>query len=453
MTRTRAPWITIALSVPVAALAEGATYSFRYDAFGARIQKLTPTSKTSYPLGDSYEVTDGVVTKYIKFQGEIVAKRVGAGTTYWIHGSHLGSIGQVTDRDGSSVQAITYSPYGAQLSRATSFPESLGFTGEREDETGLLYLHARYYDATLARMLAPDSVVPGGRNVALNRYAYSYDDPINYSDHSGNWPGDEAPQTLKTVTQGNHRATAAMMDPNLPGNTVVGSDNTGTRPKPLTKDGLRGMLGRGELGTANSNYRGDPWINEGKVNDMLREGFDPARAMADGGVQVENRAAHKFSDIKGDYGHGAPIQEIMGDAYPQAPSRAQRVGSSLRAGVNSPAGAVAAVGIVKEVASLVVPQDAVDQATRNNLPYVPPVFGVPKADPLAIDGGNWFWNSDSHGGWTGMRKTGNVFIGLWNAIDISTVPNTVIGVGNLAITAGQGYVDAAAAVYHGVAGD
>jgi RHS repeat-associated protein len=437
-------------------VADAQTYQFRYDGFGGRLQKITPTVTTSYPLGDNYEVTGGVVTKYIKVEGEVVAKRVGATTTYWIQGDNLESVGSVANQSGASVQAMAYAPYGARLSKVTSFPESLGYIGQRQDETGLIYLHARYYDAQLARMLAPDRAVPGSHNVALNRYAYSFNDPINYSDRSGNWPGDEQTMAAKprpTVTQGNHRATAAMMDPNLPRSAVIGEDLTGRRPKPLTKGTVQDLLADDKLGTTNSNYRGKPWINEGKVQDMLQEGFDPAKATADGGVRLENRAAHKFSDIHGDYGHGAPIQEVMGDAYPQARSRVARAGATVRAGVNTPGGAIAAVGIVKEAASLVVPQDAVEQATRNNLPYVPPVFGVPKADAMAIDGDKWFWDSDSHGGWTGMRKTGNVFIGLWNSVDVATVPNFFIGIGNLGITAGQGYVDAASAAYHGIRGD
>jgi RHS repeat-associated protein len=34
-------------------------------------------------------------------------------------------------------------------------------TGQRKDDTGLLYYHARYYDPSLARFVSPDSIVPG----------------------------------------------------------------------------------------------------------------------------------------------------------------------------------------------------------------------------------------------------------------------------------------------------
>jgi hypothetical protein len=37
---------------------------------------------------------------------------------------------------------------------------SLDFTGQRRDDTGLLYYHARYYDPLIGKFLSPDSIVP-----------------------------------------------------------------------------------------------------------------------------------------------------------------------------------------------------------------------------------------------------------------------------------------------------
>jgi len=78
--------------------------------------------------------------------------------------------------------------------------EEKGYIGERHDEeAGLLYLHARWYDPALGRFLQPDwwdrldaSVVLGGgaqglrtSAVGTNRYAYAGNDPINRSDPGG----------------------------------------------------------------------------------------------------------------------------------------------------------------------------------------------------------------------------------------------------------------------------
>src|SRR5262249_294111 len=81
-----------------------------------------------------------------------------------------------------------YSPYGERNS--TTGTESRGYIGERQDETigsmaGLFYLHARYYDSSLARFVSPDPTVPSPRLIGLNRYAYGNKDPVKYLDKNG----------------------------------------------------------------------------------------------------------------------------------------------------------------------------------------------------------------------------------------------------------------------------
>jgi RHS repeat-associated protein len=77
----------------------------------------------------------------------------------------------------------TYDPYGG-TSPSSSFAESQSFTGQRQDETGLFYLHARYYDPKLGKFLSPDPILGEGA-VGLNRYAYAGNDPVNATDPSG----------------------------------------------------------------------------------------------------------------------------------------------------------------------------------------------------------------------------------------------------------------------------
>ncbi|MGB3176754.1 MAG: RHS repeat-associated core domain-containing protein, partial [Albidovulum sp.] len=59
-------------------------------------------------------------------------------------------------------------------------------TGERFDDTsGLQYLNARYYDPKLAIFIQPDWWEVMQEGVGTNRYAYSFNDPVNGSDPSG----------------------------------------------------------------------------------------------------------------------------------------------------------------------------------------------------------------------------------------------------------------------------
>jgi len=162
--------------------------SFAYDADGMRLKKVT-NGTTTYYLGDDYEVTNGVVTKYFglsvgKGSPHLLAKRVGT-TTYWIHSDQEGSVNVVTDGSGAERLRRAYNPYGDTLSSSSSFTESRGYTAQRQDETGLLYLHARYYDPQLGRFISADPTVPVSSTVGLNRYAYGADDPVDNTDTEG----------------------------------------------------------------------------------------------------------------------------------------------------------------------------------------------------------------------------------------------------------------------------
>ena len=150
--------------------AGGMATSFTYDGLGSRLVKTTTGGVTSvYPFGDDYEITDGVVTKYITVEGlGVIAKRVGYGpgaTTYWLHNDRLGSIQAVTLADGSVDFRRTYRPYGETLGEGGSHAESRGWIDQRLDpETGLVYLHARYYDPQLGIFLSPDPHRRRGRD-------------------------------------------------------------------------------------------------------------------------------------------------------------------------------------------------------------------------------------------------------------------------------------------------
>jgi RHS repeat-associated protein len=87
------------------------------------------------------------------------------------------------------VERSNYKPYGERLVTLGTVPESKGFIGERtDDETGLAYLHARYYDPQLGVFVQPDMLDPTIEGVGVNRYAYAFDDPVNGSDPSGRRP-------------------------------------------------------------------------------------------------------------------------------------------------------------------------------------------------------------------------------------------------------------------------
>jgi RHS repeat-associated protein len=161
------------------------TTSFTYDGLGERVKKTStnPTSTSIYPIGDDYEVTNGAITKYVTVAGlGVIAKKVGT-DTFWIHTDRLGSLQAISNYSGAIVQRRSYRPYGDKIADMPSHVEARGFIDQRQDsETGLTYLHARFYDPVRGLFLSPDPIGPTG---GLNEYGYSLGDPINVSDRSG----------------------------------------------------------------------------------------------------------------------------------------------------------------------------------------------------------------------------------------------------------------------------
>jgi RHS repeat-associated protein len=100
-----------------------------------------------------------------------------------MHRDHLSSVRLITGAAGAQAERANYLPFGQQFPALT---QSKGYIGEKFDpETGLHYLHARYYDPVLGRFLTPDWFDPTSPGVGTNRYAYCFDDPVNCSDPSG----------------------------------------------------------------------------------------------------------------------------------------------------------------------------------------------------------------------------------------------------------------------------
>ncbi|WP_248926741.1 RHS repeat-associated core domain-containing protein [Paenibacillus hamazuiensis] len=81
------------------------------------------------------------------------------------------------------------------------------YTGEpQDDESGLIYLRAGYYDPTVGRLISQDTVEGDLNNLlSLNLYTYEQNNPLRYTDPSGRCiEGDdicnESEQNKKTRT-------------------------------------------------------------------------------------------------------------------------------------------------------------------------------------------------------------------------------------------------------------
>ncbi len=111
----------------------------------------------------------------------------GAGDTLsYLLSDHLGSLSEVVT--GASVSAVQrYAAWGETRDTLGSPPTQFQFTGQyNEEDLGIYYFGARWFDPRLGRWLSPDSIIPDPSNSPdWDRYAYTNNNPVNATDSSG----------------------------------------------------------------------------------------------------------------------------------------------------------------------------------------------------------------------------------------------------------------------------
>ena len=106
--------------------------------------------------------------------------------SYYLHTDRLGSGSAVTDGRGRAVHVLGYMPYGETLLDLshTPYETPYQFTGyEKDQETGLHYAGARYYDSWLSIFNSTDPM--WYKYPHLSPYAYCANNPLSYVDPSG----------------------------------------------------------------------------------------------------------------------------------------------------------------------------------------------------------------------------------------------------------------------------
>jgi RHS repeat-associated protein len=108
---------------------------------------------------------------------------------YLLSDGIVGSITHATDSSGQVKDEYRYDAFGIRstASQTSSSHGHYGYTGqEYDEESGLLYLRARYYDPSIGRFISADPF--WGRleePASQNRYTYVHNNPLIYSDPSG----------------------------------------------------------------------------------------------------------------------------------------------------------------------------------------------------------------------------------------------------------------------------
>lgn len=162
-----------------------------YDNKGNRIVKIDKKGNdttTSIFVNGFYNLTNGIKTRHVSDGQNIIASEcfdkanIVIDTIYYSQ-NNIGSTTLLTNKTGSLQKRYLYKPFGETWidDGQIDFDLKRRFTGQMfDEESGLYYMNARYYDPQIGTFLRPDPAMDG-----LNHYGYVSGNPIFYTDPTG----------------------------------------------------------------------------------------------------------------------------------------------------------------------------------------------------------------------------------------------------------------------------
>lgn len=172
---------------------DGIKISYTYNADGLRTSKTINNVKFNYFWNDDKlsAQTFAGNTMYFRYDDDTPIGFEYNGNQYYYITNIQGDIIAILNGSGECVAEYTYDAWGnCTVAKDTEYIAHLNPLRYRgyyyDSDTGLYYLHSRYYDANIGRFInadAPEMIV----NDVLNLYSYCKNDPINNSDENGSW--------------------------------------------------------------------------------------------------------------------------------------------------------------------------------------------------------------------------------------------------------------------------
>ncbi|EMS70409.1 RHS repeat-associated core domain-containing protein [Ruminiclostridium cellobioparum] len=174
------------------------TVDFTYNGDDLRVSKTVKKSDKGYQaevtnyLYDRQNViletdaSNNIKARYVKGINYIAKADAAGKESYFLYNGH-GDVVQTVDAAGTVENQYDYDIWGNPTLTVETTSNAIRYTGEfYDEETGLYYLRARYYDPYLGRFTTEDSYWGEDDNpLSLNLYTYCENDPIQYVDPSG----------------------------------------------------------------------------------------------------------------------------------------------------------------------------------------------------------------------------------------------------------------------------
>ena len=309
------------------AIKSGQTNYYFYDASGKRVRRIvngtqsTTANETWQVYGFDGELVaeyayNGAVSSPVKEYGYrggqmlvvFDSTETGDNQLKWLVTDHLGSTRMLVNRSGSlaGVKRRDYLPFGEELAATVGHRAASGsgyqvtdkprqkFTGhERDTETGLDFMQARYCASVQGRFTSPDPLYLEMKRLSdpqqLNIYVYARNNPLKFIDPSGldiEVTGDAYQSYLDQLQQ----SVSFKIQRNSK-NKVVIVDSNGNE---LSKDDLK-KLGKGLKGSEKDTFKA---ITDEKHHvSVAALKFDPTGSVFFGAFRGGGKQTLDFSDI------------------------------------------------------------------------------------------------------------------------------------------------------------
>ena len=263
---------------------------YDYDAYGRRIEKelFGPHASLTQYVSDGpriiaeTNVLGNTLAKYTyTAEGRLLSMQRG-GQSYFYLLDALGTPVSMIRADGVIVTRYRIDAWGNPIATVGDVANLFGFTGYPvDDETGLYYANARYYDSELGAFLSEDPATGDPmRPVTLHPYLYANANPLIYLDRSGRTA--ELVQVLEGIER-NQQSIVGMAD-----DLKALRQTAPWYARPLVEVGLVGTvaltagnrLGQGVVTMANAGANVVLNATDTYIVD-LGAGADPANAEVD----------------------------------------------------------------------------------------------------------------------------------------------------------------------------
>ncbi|MCW3099802.1 MAG: repeat-containing protein [Chthonomonadaceae bacterium] len=159
-----------------------ATNSFAYNGEDLRMQKVDSAGTANY-LCDGTTPASAVLKDGSAVYTPGLSEHRGT-TSKFYHGDALGSTRGITNSSQAVTDTVLYDGFGMTVSRTGTTPTPFGFVGkgqyQTDNDSGLILLGHRYYDASVGRFISSDPAKAG-----TNWYAYCDNNPLKKTDPLG----------------------------------------------------------------------------------------------------------------------------------------------------------------------------------------------------------------------------------------------------------------------------